>query len=135
MFKGGKYRTVTIAATAGNATRNMAPGLNKAWYILRGTITLVNDGTVATRNLRIRITDGSNVTEWMYKGSNTTASQTKYHSVGLVSQVANGSQDTDYVGISEPILIVYPDQFRITVDSGVAGDNVSGFLVVWEFDY
>lgn len=134
--KGGRRRTVVIAATAGNVVKNMTPEAGKRWVILRGIIILVTDATVANRQVKLQLTDGTNVTESLAIGNAHVASLTRPTNLGEARNVVGGllgNGDNRYIGI-DPILLENPDQFRITIQAGVAGDSYSGFLVVIEID-
>jgi len=136
--KGGRLVSVTIAATAGNVVTNKSPGTGKRWYILYGEITLINDATVADRNVYISLTDGTN--ELTALGRNQTAytaGQTR--TIYLVPMYAT---DQDWAWLSATLgsagsvspnaIIEGADQIRITIGNGQAGDSYSGHIRVLE---
>jgi hypothetical protein len=135
-FQGGRHRTITIGATAGNAVTNLSPGLGKRWIILRGKIICVNDATVASRQIYFNITDGTNNVYTSLLGVGGTATQTHVLNFGgiifNVNGVAAGTTFT-YFGL-DPQLIEGTDQFQISVVAGVVGDSYSGYIDILEID-
>jgi hypothetical protein len=134
MFPGGKRSNEAIPATAGNAVYNLSPPSGKRWLVLRGRITLVNDATVANRQIRIEVTDGTNITEVIGRGSAIAGSATGHLSIGELNYqkgVTVGHAD-DYIGLNPPVLLEDADQLRITIDAGVVGDSYTGHFVVLE---
>lgn len=134
-FPGGNLRTIEIAATAGNVVTNKSPGTEKRWVFLYGRIVLVNDATVANRNVGMDITDGTNILCKLGSSGNITAGQTKGVSWQPIATVVTAVMgDDNNIGITKGTIIEGADQLRITVAAGVAGDSYSGFLRVLEID-
>jgi len=135
-FPGGELKTITISATAGNATANKTPGANKRWVLLYARITLVCDATVVDRYINAQLTDGTNILA-ILMGITTavTASQTKSVSYQRGIAVGKGDAGTDHAHINMgDVILEGADQFRINITSGVAGDSFSGFLRVLEIN-
>ena len=134
----GELKTITIAATAGNVTTNKTPGTTKRWRVLYGRITLVNDATAANRNILPSVTDGTNVLCTFLGSKNITAGQTSDMSISPLHSLASSSgggtvlQDGTHGDIPEPLIIEGSDQFRISINNGVAGDSYSGYIRVLE---
>lgn len=133
IYPGGKRLQHTIPATAGNVIYNASPGTGKRWVVLRGIITLVTDATVVDRRVNLSITDGTNVIERLgFTTAAITASLTYTHCIGEVIAVSGWTlANNAYIGI-QGLILEGPDQLRITVQNGVAGDSYSGYLVVLE---
>lgn len=131
-YPGGHLRTITISNTAGDAVDNQTPGTGKRWIILYGSIKYIASGDVANRVIRPTITDGSVVlTRFLYSPV-ITASQTKYMNFNACREVDGSfSSQNSIQDLGQPI-IEDADQFRITIDGGVAGDVYSGYLRVME---
>ena len=133
-FEGGKIRDLAIPATAGNVVRNITPTSGFRYKILRGKIILACDLTVANRYIDVYITDGTNIVEDMFRSTVAVAGATIAISMGEINAlvgagIAGGG--TLYVGIL-PIIIEYPDQFRIFITNGVAGDSFYGNFTALE---
>jgi len=133
-FPAGRRITKTISATAGNVVTNLSPGTGKRWLILRGRFYLTTDATTADRRIRLVITDGTNITERLGASHVISASSSGYLSFGETNVVDGGIYGDDgYIG-TNPILLEGNDQLRITIDSGQAGDQYSGYVVLLEVD-
>lgn len=137
-FPGGRKRTVTIAATAGNVTSNKSPGAGTRWIVLRGRITVTNDATVASRQIVIQITNGTVVTEAVGFSAIIAASQTgdlDFGEAGAVQGLTLGQDGgfniTNYVQLTN-VILDSADQLRILIQNGVAGDSYSGSIEVLE---
>jgi len=136
IFQGGRYRTVPVPATAGNAQVNLTPTAGKRWLVLRGRITCVNDATVATRNIALKCTDGTNPTFTFPFGAAATASTTHYLNFGPFMFNLNCIQESAlnaYIGV-DALLLEGADLFQIGVVNGVAGDSFSGWVDILEID-
>ena len=142
IFQGGAVRRNTISATAGNVATNLTPAggsfRSKRWKILRGTLTLTCDATVANRFLTLTVTDGTNIVENLAYSALIIATQTYImnlgeirYNVGMIPGGGGGSLAQGYLGV-QGLYLEGSDQLRITVASGVAGDSYSGYLEVLE---
>ena len=131
-YPGGQLKTITIAATAGNVVMNKSPGAKKRWIVLLGAITIITDGTVANRKLRISLTDGSNVLTNFPQSPDIPASTTaiQNYNEARESEGSWGGVDT-VCSLGSPIL-GDSDQLRLTLANGVAGDSYSGYFRVLE---
>lgn len=119
----------TITATAGNvATTSITPVNEVKLYIVETYITLVCDGTVATRTLIIGPTTGATV-QGVQVDITATAGQTKTLSTNDTLKYTNaagfwGSDAQAGIGWFIP----YGQMLRISVNNGVAGDSYSGYV-------
>jgi hypothetical protein len=132
---GGSLETQTIGATAGNVVFNASPGTGKRWVILYGSILITCDGTVVNRNIRVQLTDGSDVLVEYYQSGNITASQenVRVSLAGPGMNPGNLSGLNDFLQSIGYAVIEGADQFRILVNGGVAGDSYSGSIRVLEY--
>lgn len=136
IFQGGRRVTKIISSTAGNVNTLLSPGTGKRWLVLRGKITINTDATVANRYIHLRTTDGTNETEMIGRGNAVAASASQNLNFGEARNIQNatyGSGGDQYIGL-QPVLLEGDDELKITVVSGQAGDNYSGYVVVLEVD-
>lgn len=136
-FPGGKLRTITIPATAGNVVTNLTPGTRKRWIVLYGITKLDTDGTAADRYTRLEITDGTNVLHNLMLQNAVIANQLGYIFLGpgeiagsATLGAALGNVNT-YFSV-KAFIIEGTDTLRITVGGGVVGDSYSGYIRVLE---
>jgi len=123
---------VTIAATAGNVTKNVAVGAYDTWKLLFMRLTIVCDATVADRYIQVYLTDGTNICVSLPVNTTAiTANQTKIVSFYIGSCVGYGGAGNDHahLPIAENIL-KGGYQIRIIIGNGAAGDSFSGFAIV-----
>ena len=132
-FAGGKRLQNTISATAGNVVTNLAPATGKRWKILRGIIDITADANAANRYILLRITDGTDLIEKIYQSAVITAGLTKQLNFGemVLFNAGTAGDGFGYVGIQN-LIIESPDQFRVQISGGLAGDSYEGFVVVLE---
>jgi len=135
-FPGGKLKTVTVSAAAGNVTTNKSPGAGKRWLLLYGILTLVNGIAVANRFITIYLTDGTNIlTCFLRNNTAFTASQTGIiHYSNVVEHIGASSVEQANVALGNQIILEGSDQLRIIIVNGQAGDSYSGFFRVLEID-
>ena len=136
-FQGGRHLTITIGATAGNVVTNLTPALGKRWLILGGIVTIVCDATAVNRIIILTATDGTNITRPLSQTANILATTTKKSGFGEANYYSTGCNPATvdwYCGLGTPILLEGADQFRITINAGVAGDSYSGFIDILEVD-
>lgn len=141
IFPGGKLKTETIAATAGNVATSLRPPNNRRWLVLYGRITLVADANAANRQVQIHLTDGTNILAKYPSSASITANETK--NVSFMQQVSEGGPiattelDKNVIGIG-PVLLegdivaANADRLVITIGNGLAGDSYTGFVRVLE---
>lgn len=138
-WEDGEIKTITISATAGNVTSSKSPGASKKWKILYGRIVLVNDATVANRNLNVTLynTGGTKIGYDAY-ATNLAASATGYYVIHGIHGTAQGNANTtswataDFYLSGGDCIISGTDKIQFSVANGVAGDSYSGTLHVIE---
>lgn len=137
VFQGGQAKQIVVTATAGNVVTNLTPATGRRWLILRGEIYLSCDVTVANRRIIIQITDGTNIVETFAYSNIVIASGQGTLDFGEGLTLANSagfgqiSTDIGYIGI-QPIFLANVEQFRISINAGVAGDAYSARIEVLE---
>lgn len=58
-YPGGKLRTLSGAAIAGNIETALSPGTGKRWIVQYGKVNLDTDATVADRRIFLKLDDGT----------------------------------------------------------------------------
>lgn len=135
-WEDGQIKAVTIAATAGTANADKSPGAYKKWKIIAGAITLVNDATVANRNLILATYNETPTLDGQiyFTMPNLAASATGYYYIKRSATCDTGSTNggTAYIVIPDGLIINKTGFLRISVGTGKAGDSFSGVLTVIE---
>lgn len=133
----GQVKTITVAATAGNATIEISPGTGKKWWFMYGRITVVTDATVADRKMNMQVQNAAG-TQIYYKACANTTAQTasltrQYtYAESTGGSAAVASVDLAIIPIPNPFIISETDEISFSVSAGVAGDSYSGFIKVTE---
>jgi hypothetical protein len=135
VFPGGQEKILVITATAGNVITDLSPGIGLRWKILRGRIVLINDATIANRNILFSVTNGTNLISELGLGVVATATQTTVlQMIDGVVPIAGSlvGQNWPNIGLIGGPVLTDADQLRITIVNGVVGDSYSGRVAVLE---
>ncbi len=133
IFPGGAIRNIVVPATAGNAPTTLTPGNGKRWRLLRSSLYLTCDVTVANRYLRLQPRTGGGVVSGpILVSAVVVASAGVVLSISPVLVLSGGSIAGSHFGIGQSFLFGPTDQIYIDVTAGVAGDSYSGIITVLE---
>lgn len=123
---------------AGNTTFDLVPTTGKRWKVHQGRFALVTDATVANRQLRFTpIDNDSHVIGPRWLGTIQAASGTTVTGFGpqAADDIKGGTLvDTDHFPLNFPIELDINEEMalQLSVDNGVAGDTVTGYVIVEE---
>lgn len=137
----GTLVTETVSATAGNDDTDLTPGSDVRWRLLYGFMTLTTTGDAGSRQIILKITDGSGNTLALLGGT-TAISASKTGSltlagVGQTNDFTPGLTDSpDTYAQIDPgsVILEGADTFQISVTSGLAGDQYSGRFRFMAYD-
>jgi hypothetical protein len=121
-------KKIEIGATAGNVVTNKAAGTGWRHILLYGIVQLVADATVATRKIRVSITDGTNAVYYAAVSAGITAGLTGLLSFGPSETSANFATA---VYVDKPFF-EGDMQLRVDIEGGVAGDSYTAIIYVLE---
>ena len=127
-FPGGQIQTIEIGATAGNQNTDYTPGSLVRSIILGGNLTIICDGTVVNRVLKLFIlTSSSDVIEESFQSDNITAGQTRQVIFSKNSQEADSNPaQHGHLNIPDSWIIEGSEIFRIKINNGQSGDAYTG---------
>jgi len=136
-MKTGRRLLQSIAATGGDVTTNLSPGAGKRWKILYGMLTITTDGTVANRQIQVRIMSPTALIHHLMESATRAATGTlaMHFGMGRDGQIGGtlGYTGVNYIPFQE-FEIQGTEQFRIYITAGVAGDSYSGEVMIEETD-
>tara|TARA_Y100000310_G_scaffold76864_1_gene73333 strand:- start:203 stop:631 length:429 start_codon:yes stop_codon:yes gene_type:complete len=135
-FPGGHLKTEEIAATNGNVNTDYTPGSGVRSIVLGGNLTIICDGTVVNRVLKMFIltSGGADTIEESYQSGNITAGQTRQVIFSKNAQEADSTPSQHaHLNIPDSWIIEGDEIFRLKINNGQAGDSYSGRFRVLEF--
>jgi hypothetical protein len=138
VFHGGRIRTYSSGAKAGNTVLNVVPllptGGNARWRILWGKLRLDCGIAVANRQATPQLTDGTNVLLDLGICPIVVASggQTTEFKAGQAAIYGASENVAAMIVLPNPCILETPEQFRIVINAGDAGDTYSLLLKVLE---
>lgn len=131
-----------IATVAGNVGVTISPGKGKKyeWHIAK--LELTNDGTVATRYIKVIWRNLNNTNIYAIIGSACSASESQCLSIGpavgdssgAMPAESTGFSQEDWIGLNYPIETYEEDDINITTGNGQAGDSLEYCLRLYEYD-
>lgn len=142
---GGRRVFVTVPATAGNVVYSkQVPRAELRWHLVSARLTLVCDGTVASRTMKLRrlkslATGVTSVLGMGVFGAAATAGQTKTLAcLGGYQYQSSTSGEADAFFAIEPLWWMIENTgitndpadmcFHVEITNGVAGDSFSGVM-------
>lgn len=128
---------LSSGAKAGNTTYTITSPADRRYSIVGCRITLTADGTVATRNIKVRIEDGSgNPLGPTMTGTNVTASGTGKLSMiqGSAPYGGTWSEDDAVFYLPRPIELLNAICLIVSIGNGVVGDSFTARFIVRESD-
>ena len=133
-FPGGELIDEEITATAGDEDAYITIGNRKRARLIFGHITLVANGTVANRVIRLSVDDGADLlTRFLYSPS-ITAGQTKTANYNDAEESEGAWSGHNYnLKLGSNVILDAGDRLRIEIDGGVAGDSYSGVFRFLQF--
>ena len=137
----GTLVTERVSATAGNVDTDLTPGSDVRWRLLYGFMQITTDATAATRQISLKITDGSNTLAILGGTASISASKTGSLTLAGVGGLTNDftpglTSSPDSYGQVDPnsLIIEGDDTFNISVSSGQAGDSYNGRFRFMAYD-
>lgn len=138
VIPGWALRTIDSTAKAGNATYTLTPPANRRYEIVRARIAITCDATVANRNIKVKVQDGSgNSLGPTMTGTTVTATNSAKFAIAPAAAAPYGgswSEDDAVFYLSQPIELSGAQCLVITVLNGVVGDSYRAFIQARECD-
>jgi len=127
----GQIYKVAVSFTGVQTAQIMPRSKGVILKIRAFKLVLVNDATVATRSFTMRMTDGTTVSQIDYY-HNSTAGQTNQYGMSHFSNISMTRNVTVYGEATQHFVVGGDFYLEFSLVNGVAGDVVSGGVLVEE---